>query len=391
MGIIGKMVAATPSVRSTSQLFKAGSIPQFTNHSLRFDSKHVISTRPLVCSSMKLSQCTKAYRHEVTGKATSPASHKIAVIGSPHGIGNELSAALKKHSRVSQLNFYSIGGLDHLKVCLDATHSMELKGILKDVDVVVICPRPESDRFIGDALIVKACIEAVADHCPDAFILIESRYLNSMIPFSSEILKKRGMYDPKKLFGLLTPETELAKAFVYHRFAMDLDLDFDVFIEDLLIPIVGGHSSKTTLPLFSKTKPEPPAILKKYERQFWMREIGHMVSFGDSSESLVLPYSPGPLGKFEVRGAEIFVVSLLRALDGSEDVFQTCFVQSNLTVLPFFGSRVKLGKKGVESFVESDLKDITEDEAESLTYLLDHLFEDIYEGIEFAHTPPGGY
>uniref|UniRef100_A0A0D3C9J7 Lactate/malate dehydrogenase C-terminal domain-containing protein n=1 Tax=Brassica oleracea var. oleracea TaxID=109376 RepID=A0A0D3C9J7_BRAOL len=122
---------------------------------------------------------------------------------------------------------------------------------------------------------------------------------------SAEVLKQRGVYDPKKLFGLMTPETELARAFVAERFVL--------YVEDVHVPVIGGHCSLTALPLFSKTTPP--------YREF-----------------------------FEARGAERFVLSLLRALGGANDMFQCCFVESNMFEdIPFFGSTVKLGKKGVEA------------------------------------------
>ncbi|CAL9239881.1 unnamed protein product [Arabidopsis halleri] len=137
---------------------------------------------------------------------------------------------------------------------------------------------------------------------------------------SAEILKKRGIYDPNKLFGLMTPEIELAKAL-------------------------------TTLPLFSKTKPQPPEILTKQERRLWSEDVEMFVPF--ESQSIAF-YVPESFEKYEVRGAELF---LLCAHDGAEDIFQCCFVQSKITDVP--ASTVKLGKNGVEAFIKTYLKGLT--------------------------------
>lgn len=80
-------------------------------------------------------------------------------------------------------------------------------------------------------------------------------------------------------------------------------------------------------------------------------------------------YVPEPFEKYEVRGAELFVLSLLRAHDGAEDIVQFCFVQSKIIDVSFFASTVKLGKKGVEAFIETDLKGFTEDEAVGKTMI----------------------
>ncbi|GKB25569.1 malate dehydrogenase, chloroplastic [Tanacetum coccineum] len=55
-----------------------------------------------------------------------------------------------------------------------------------------------------------------------------------------------------------------------------------------------------------------------------------------------------------------FVESSLRALDGDTDVYECSFVQSELTELPFFASRIKLGKQGVEAVISSDRQGLTE-------------------------------
>ncbi|KAL1213257.1 malate dehydrogenase [Cardamine amara subsp. amara] len=70
-----------------------------------------------------------------------------------------------------------------------------------------------------------------------------------------------------------------------------------------------------------------------------------------------------------IRGAERFVLSLLSVLNGEEDMVQCCFVESTATDIPFFGSRVKLMKKRVEGFIETDLEGLTGHEAKILKYL----------------------
>ena len=79
-----------------------------------------------------------------------------------------------------------------------------------------------------------------------------------------------------------------------------------------------------------------------------------------------------------------FVESSLRALDGDADVYECAYVQSDLTELPFFASRVKLGRKGVEAFISSDLQGLTEYEQKALEALKPELKASIEKGIAFA-------
>ena len=60
----------------------------------------------------------------------------------------------------------------------------------------------DSDFFhIG---IVKTLVEACGDFCPDAVLAIISNPVNSTVPIAAEVLKKKGVYDPKKVLGVTT-------------------------------------------------------------------------------------------------------------------------------------------------------------------------------------------
>ncbi|KAG0482868.1 hypothetical protein HPP92_010952 [Vanilla planifolia] len=83
-----------------------------------------------------------------------------------------------------------------------------------------------------------------------------------------------------------------------------------------------------------------------------------------------------------------FVESSLRALDGDSDVYECTFVQSNLTDLPFFASRVKLGRKGVEALISADFHNLSDYEAKALEALKPELKVSIEKGVAFAHKQP---
>ncbi|KAH9319887.1 hypothetical protein KI387_021656, partial [Taxus chinensis] len=136
----------------------------------------------------------------------------------------------------------------------DFTGPTELGNCLKGVDVVVIpagVPRKpgmtRDDLFNINAGIVKSLVEAVADNCPNAFIHIISNPVNSTVPIAAEVLKQRGVYDPKKLFGVTTLDVVRANTFVAQK--------KDLMLAMLDIPVVGGHAGITILPLLSKTEP----------------------------------------------------------------------------------------------------------------------------------------
>ncbi|KAI5683776.1 hypothetical protein M9H77_05004 [Catharanthus roseus] len=318
------------------------------------------------------------------------ASYKVAILGAAGGIGQPLALLVKMSPLVSALHLYDIANVKGVAADLshcntpsqvfDFTGAEELANCLEGVDVVVIpagVPRKpgmtRDDLFNINANIVKTLVEAVADYCPDAFIHIISNPVNSTVPIAAEVLKQKGVYNPKKLFGVTTLDVVRANTFVAQKKNLRL-IDVDV-------PVVGGHAGITILPLLSKTKPsveftaeEVPALTTRIQNAG--TEVVEAKA-GAGSATLSMAYA-----------AARFVESSLRALDGDSDVYECSFVQSDLTELPFFASRVKLGKDGVEALIKSDLEGLTEYEQKALENLKPELKASIEKGINFVQKQP---
>ncbi|KAM7268731.1 hypothetical protein ACFE04_010897 [Oxalis oulophora] len=318
------------------------------------------------------------------------ASYKVAVLGAAGGIGQPLSLLIKMSPLVSDLHLYDIANvkgvaadLSHCNTpsqVVDFTGADELAKSLKGVDVVVIpagVPRKpgmtRDDLFNINANIVKTLVEAVADNCPNAFIHIISNPVNSTVPIAAEVLKNKGVYDPKKLFGVTTLDVVRANTFVALKKNLKL-IDVDV-------PVVGGHAGITILPLLSKAKPSANFTDTEIdELTVRIQNAGTEVveaKAGAGSATLSMAYA-----------AARFVESSLRALDGDADVYECSFVQSDLTDLPFFASRIKLGKNGVEALIPSDLQGLTEYEQKALEALKPELRASIEKGVAFVHKQP---
>ncbi|KAF6134517.1 hypothetical protein GIB67_028538 [Kingdonia uniflora] len=311
---------------------------------------------------------------------------KVAVLGAAGGIGQPLALLIKMSPLVSALHLYDIANvkgvaadLSHCNTpsqVLDFTGQAELANSLKGVDVVVIpagVPRKpgmtRDDLFNINASIVKNLMEAVADNCPDAFIHIISNPVNSTVPIAAEVLKQKGVYDPKKLFGVSTLDVVRANTFVAQKKNLKL-IDVDV-------PVVGGHAGITILPLLSKTRPSINFTDEEIEElTIRIQNAGTEVveaKAGAGSATLSMAYA-----------AARFVESSLRALDGDTDVYECSYVQSELTDLPFFASRIKLGKNGVEAVISTDLQGLTEYELKALEALKPELKGSIEKGVAFA-------
>ena len=104
------------------------------------------------------------------------------------------------------------------------------------------------DLFNINAGIVKDLATGCAKFCPKAMLLIISNPVNSTVPIAAEILKKAGVFDPKRVFGVTTLDVVRAETFV-------AELTGQADPTSTVIPVVGGHSGETIVPLFSQAKP----------------------------------------------------------------------------------------------------------------------------------------
>ncbi|KAK4781519.1 hypothetical protein SAY86_015621 [Trapa natans] len=314
------------------------------------------------------------------------ASFKVAILGAAGGIGQPLSLLIKMSPLVSTLYLYDIAA--HVKgIAADLSHcntpsqvlgftgTSQLANSLKGVDVVVITAgvtaKPgmtRGDLFSINVIIVKTLVEAVADNCPGALIHMISNPVNSTVPIAAEVMKQKGVYDPKKLFGITTLDVVRVNTFVAQK--------KNLKVVDVDVPVVGGHDGITILPLLSKTRPSVSFTDEEVlELTVRIQNAGLEVveaKAGAGSATLSMAY------------AARFLESSLRALDGDESVYECSFVQSDVTDLPFFASRVKLGKKGVEAVISSELQGLTEFEQKALLALKPELKASIEKGVTFV-------
>ncbi|KAD1384634.1 hypothetical protein E3N88_42905 [Mikania micrantha] len=346
--------ASALSVESTiSSGSKASPLSQSKTHAVNFNCRNNINGFTGLKSSLLGKISTAGLHNPFSQKfqnysRTSPkpfqiqTSFKVAILGAAGGIG--VAADLSHCNTPSQVR--------------DFTGPDELADCLKGVDVVVI-----------PAGIVKTLIEAVADNCPDAFIHVISNPVNSTVPIVAEVLRQKGVYDPKKLFGVTTLDVVRANTFVAQKKNLKL-IDVDV-------PVVGGHAGITILPLLSKTKPSVKFTDQEVDDLTVRIQNGGTevveAKAGAGSATLSMAYA-----------AARFLESSLRALDGDSDVYECSFVQSNVTDLGFFASRVKLGRQGVEAVIASDLEGLTEYEEKGLEALKVELKGSIDKGLSFA-------
>ena len=113
------------------------------------------------------------------------------------------------------------------------------------------------DLFKINAGIVRDLVKGIAEFSPKAYILVISNPVNSTVPIAAEVLKQAKVYDPKRLFGVTTLDVVRAETFVQ-------ELTGEKDPSKTVIPVIGGHSGETIVPLFSLAKPAVKVPTDKY-------------------------------------------------------------------------------------------------------------------------------
>jgi malate dehydrogenase len=214
---------------------------------------------------------------------------------------------------------------------------------LKGAEIVLIpagVPRKpgmtRDDLFNTNASIVRDLAKAAAESAPDANILVISNPVNSTVPIVAEIFKAKGVYNPKRLFGVTTLDVVRAS-----RFVSEIKHTDPV---DENIVVVGGHSGVTIVPLFSQSA-HPDLVGNA--------DLLNRVQFGGDEVVKAKDGAGSATLSMAMAGARM-AESLLKAASG-ETVIEPTFVDSPLYKdqgVEFFASKVLLGKEGVKEIYE---------------------------------------
>jgi len=311
---------------------------------------------------------------------------KVAVLGASGGIGQPMSLLLKNSPTVSHLSLFDIvhtpgvaADLSHIETQSKVTGHMgpdQLKDALEGCDIVVIpagVPRKpgmtRDDLFNTNASIVRDLSKACAQYCPKAVIGIISNPVNSTVPIASEVFKKAGVYDPKRIFGVSTLDVVRANKFVSELKNLNpADVD---------IPVIGGHSGVTIIPIISQATPKvsfPEDQLKPLTER--IQEAGTEVvkaKAGAGSATLSMAFA----------GAR-WTFSMMRALQGEQNVVECSFVASDVVPgVDYFATPILMGKNGVEKNL--GLPALSSFEKGLLEKAIPELQKNIQKGVDFVN------
>ena len=308
---------------------------------------------------------------------------KVVILGAAGGIGQALALLLKTElPSGTELSLYDIApvtpgvaaDLSHIPtpVKVEGYSGEDPSPALLNADIVLISAgvarKPGMDRsdlFNINAGIVKNLVSSCADNCPKALIGIITNPVNTTVAIAAEVLKNKGVYDPTRLFGITTLDVIRSSTFVA-----------EVFNEDPMevkVPVIGGHSGITILPLLSQSgfefSDDDAAAMTKRIQNAGTEVVEAKAGGGSATLSMG-------------QAAAKFGLSLVRALNGEKDVIECTYVEGSGELARFFAQPVLLGKNGVEKILNYGT--LSEFEQTTLDDALDTLRSDIKIGEEFV-------
>lgn len=294
-----------------------------------------------------------------------------------------MSLLLKLDKNVTQLHLFDVVNTpgvaaDIGHVCSPAkvagfVGKEQMSDALKGAEVVVIpagVPRKpgmtRDDLFNTNASIVQGIAEVAATACPNAMFLVISNPVNSTVPIFAEALKKAGVYNKKRLFGVTTLDIVRANAFVAENQGFD--------VTQMRVPVIGGHAGTTILPLLSQV---PNAKFSEDD----IAKLTHRIQFG-GDEVVQAKAGAGSATLSMAYAGQHFASRLMAAMKGEQNVVECTFVENDLTSAPFFSTPCRLGPNGVEEVLAYGK--LSAFEQEGLDKLVPDLIVQANKGINFG-------
>ncbi|AUH02260.1 malate dehydrogenase [Prodigiosinella confusarubida] len=310
---------------------------------------------------------------------------KVAVLGAAGGIGQALALLLKTQlPSGSELSLYDIAPVTP-GVAVDLSHiptAVKIKGFsgedatpaLAGADIVLVSAgvarKPGMDRsdlFNVNAGIVRNLVEQIARTCPKACIGIITNPVNTTVAIAAEVLKKAGVYDKRKLFGVTTLDIIRSSTFVAELKGKQP--------QEINVPVIGGHSGVTILPLLSQI---PGISLSEQEVVDLTKRIQNA-----GTEVVEAKAGGGSATLSMGLAAARFGLSLVRAMSGESGVVECAYVESDGKSARFFAQPLLLGKDGIAEY--KTIGSLSAFEQQSMSSMLDTLNHDIALGESFVN------
>ncbi|XP_046978797.1 malate dehydrogenase-like [Vanessa cardui] len=305
-------------------------------------------------------------------------NYHVAIVGGASEIGQTIALLLRNQRTVSNLVIHD-NAVHTPGIVLDLSHiptnsaikgyvgSDSLDSALQHSDIVITTGAIQSPglsekaRLHLNAEFIKSFATRVSKVSPIPFIGIATEPINVMVPMATEVIRNNGEYDPKKIFGITSADLFTAQT-------MYASIN-NINPQDCKVPVIGGHSNETVIPLLSQAKPACNLDQKSIEE---------FTAKFRSQEDLVTNAKKGWSPTLSIAyGVSIFVQGILNALDGRPNQIHA-YVENNDFGTSYFAGTVLVDEKGAGEMERySNLSDF---ECHLLERAIEQLRKDVSKG-----------
>ncbi|CAG4941150.1 unnamed protein product [Colias eurytheme] len=313
---------------------------------------------------------------------------QVSIVGAANEIGSNLALLLKQNRYITRLNLYDddekvlrigaeLSEIPKGPVITSYSGNSFLPASIRFSHLIIMVSRvPRRPGYTRDQMLevnapsVQKLCRTMADINPDAFLAISTNPINSIIPLASSLLFRYSAYDAAKIFGITHIDTCRARAFASKA--------LNVNPRHLHIPVIGGHSDQTIIPLFSNITPSHYKVdpcqadtLTRLVKKAGMEVINHKL--GIDSATLAMAWSINE-----------FVDNILQAMYGDY------VVVNSYTSNPHYGTRffsgpTRVGCYGIVETCNSNFN-MTEYEKHILGNAVTDINKDVARGEEYARV-----
>ncbi|XP_030563118.1 uncharacterized protein LOC115764318 [Drosophila novamexicana] len=309
---------------------------------------------------------------------------KVSLVGAAGGIGQPLSLLLMNNSMITELVLHDVvningvrADLSHISTAIDVKGLQgpeQLEKAVKGSDLVIITagmgrgPGMKREQlFEINANIIIQTVNAIAKNSAHALIAIVTNPINTLVPLAAEVLKRNEVYDPNRLFGVTTLDCVRAERFIGDY--------LNINPKEVKVPVIGGHSGLTIMPILSQCKPALNAnkecLAALVQRIQMAGDEIVLAKEGKGSATLSIAYA-----------THRFADALLKGLKGDKAPIESAYVQSDLTEACFFATPLSFGPKGIEQ--NHGLPELNDVEMLALKSAVRDLKKSIEKGINFV-------
>lgn len=218
----------------------------------------------------------------------------------------------------------------------------------------------------SNATHLRVLASKLANMTPQPILGIAVEPINMILPYTVEMLKEYGNYNRKLVYGITMNDILTAQALLASEKGMDLGKH--------LVPVIGGHSPRTIVPLLSHVQD----VLNLPDK--YVEEVTQKIR--RASEIVVLGKQGIPPILCVANGIATFVRNIIRAMEGHK-VRSCAYIESNYFGTEFFSGPITIDENCVPEL--QTYQKFSVRECDLLEKAIGNLREDVRKGRELHY------